>query len=281
MEAEAIALRWLAYLNGAALLGILLFARNWTRYQQRSASILALIGAGLTLLTILLLAQSFSAAGEWLDRAMLRFLLSETPVGLIAIIRFAGLLGLSLFLLVVPARKLAAGLAIVAVGTLAWNGHAAITEGANGWVHLGGNALHLLAGLSWIGAIAAFLWAACRPTVSLVVLHSRLQYFATIGTILVIGLAVTGSANLLFIIGWSGVLTLPTTGYGQLLLLKLALFGAMLGLAAANRWWLTAKLLVQARPGLIRLSLGTELALGVIICGLVAWLGTLDPTQII
>jgi putative copper resistance protein D len=72
--------------------------------------------------------------------------------------------------------------------------------------------------------------------------------------------------------------------YGWLLLAKLTLFGAMLLLAAANRWQLTPRLEAAAYGGdaaaalrHLRLSLLVETGLAILILGLVAALGTLDP----
>ena len=72
--------------------------------------------------------------------------------------------------------------------------------------------------------------------------------------------------------------------YGQLLLAKLVLFGAMLVLASLNRFRLTPAL-EQAMPGgdqrgalsALRLSLGIEVVCAIVILALVAWLGTLEP----
>ena len=84
------------------------------------------------------------------------------------------------------------------------------------------------------------------------------------------------------------VIPLPmllTTPYGQLLSVKLVVFLAMLGLAAANRFHLTPRLgraLAGASPSplaiaALRQSLVLETALSIIVVALVAWFGTLAP----
>jgi len=176
-------------------------------------------------------------------------------------------------------RPLAAGLAVVAVATLAWNGHGGMTEGASGWAHLAGDALHLLAGLAWVGAIAAFLWTAGRAAESSVELRADLEKFATTGTLLVALLVITGVANTLFIIGWDGLAGIFHTIWGRLLLLKILLFAAMLGVAAGNRFWLTPRLAGSPSLRALRVSLTVEATIGVGVLALVAWLGTLDPAQ--
>ena len=76
----------------------------------------------------------------------------------------------------------------------------------------------------------------------------------------------------------SGPRDLVSTGYGRVLALKLALFVAMLGIAAVNRLHLTPLLAAAgARAALARNSLvETGLGLGVLL--LVGALGTMAPT---
>ncbi len=76
-----------------------------------------------------------------------------------------------------------------------------------------------------------------------------------------------------------------STPYGQLLLIKLILFGVMLGLAALNRFQLTPALASDAHTGspskairALRLSVGLEFGLITAILALVGWFGTLEPT---
>jgi copper resistance protein D len=99
-------------------------------------------------------------------------------------------------------------------------------------------------------------------------------------------LVVTGVVNTLSIMGLEGVATIWTSVYGRLLLLKLAVFAAMLGLAAFNRYRLTPALageLGNAQPaeralGGLRRSVVMETLAGAAVLVLVAWLGSLSPT---
>ena len=86
------------------------------------------------------------------------------------------------------------------------------------------------------------------------------------------------------IVGWDGLLRLPATRYGQLLIAKLALFLVMVGLAASNRWRLTPALARGIAHGqtdgavkALRFSIQAEVVVFVAILLLVGWLGTLDP----
>lgn len=279
MDAASIALRLLVYLQTALLLSVLLFAQPWTLQARRAVTGIALAGIVLCLLGIALLASGFAESGSLFDPPAIRIIMTETATGWAAIARIAALIAVAVLVRSDSRRMFAAAFAMTATATLSWNGHGAMTEGALGWLHLGGNAVHLIAGSAWVGAVAAFLWAAFRSTNTTPDLQMRLERFATTGTILVALLPVTGVANTLFIIGLDGVAGLAATTYGQLLLTKIALFVTMLAAAAANRFWLTPRLVASTSLGPLRASLGAELLLGVAVLALVAWLGTLDPAQ--
>jgi len=111
-----------------------------------------------------------------------------------------------------------------------------------------------------------------------------LHGFGTVGTTVVATVVVTGLVNAWMLVGIDNVAALATTLYGQLLLGKLALFVAMLGLASLNRFRLTpafersiASADHRGALGALRGSLAAETACVVVVLGLVAWLGTLAP----
>lgn len=100
------------------------------------------------------------------------------------------------------------------------------------------------------------------------------------GTLIVATLVVSGAINAAMIVGVAQLPVLTGSRYGWLLGTKLALFGLMLALAAANRWRLTPALessAPQRAVAHLRLSLLIETSAAIAIIGLVAWLGTLDP----
>lgn len=177
----------------------------------------------------------------------------------------------------------------VALGTLAWTGHGAMDEGAIGWVHLAADILHLLASGAWVGALVGlillvFRSAARVDAAHLSLTHRALHGFGTVGTIVVGTIVLTGLANAWVLVGIGNVATLATTLYGQLLLAKLALFAAMLGLASVNRFRLTLAFERSIASGdhdealgALRASLAVETTCVVAILGLIAWLGTLAP----
>ena len=279
MEPAGIALRLLTYLQGGLLLGVLLFWSPWTGQMRFAAASLAAAGAVLTAATMLVLAASFSEGGALLDAPTLWMLLTQTAMGWVAIARIAVFVVLIAIMSMGEQRHLASMIAFIAIGSFGWNGHGAMTNGGTGWLHLAGNALHLIAGLSWIGAIAAFLWAAMRPKGVAQDLFADLERFAKTGTILVAVVLATGISNTFFIVGWDGVLGLVDTIYGRVLLMKISLFIVMLGAAATNRFWLSPRLVGSSSFAALRVSLGAELLLGLGVLALVALVGTLDPAS--
>jgi putative copper resistance protein D len=166
------------------------------------------------------------------------------------------------------------------IGLLAWTGHAGAALGAPGNVQLGADVLHLLAAGGWLGALPALallLHAARRAK------DDRLRSAASIATrrfsiigVLAVGtLLVSGIVNSWFLL--SSPRDLVATDYGRLLALKVALFAAMIGIAAVNRFRLTPRLAyAPALHALERNALAeTGLGLGVLL--FVAALGTLAP----
>ncbi len=305
MDAIAIALRFALYLDLMALFGVAAFGlyglRGGERLSGAAIAFRPLLG-GTALLGLLLSAAGLAAlaaamAGVPLravDSASIAMVITETTVGTAWIARVAAL---ALVLVAVltcgrwPVLMLSsAGLGGgMALASLAWGGHAAMREGAVGTVHLGADILHLLAAGIWIGALAALLLLVFRrseqvTTDHLWLSHRALAGFATIGTVVVATLIVTGTANLLLVVHFDQLSALPGSLYGQLLLFKLLAFAVMLGLAASHRFRLVpafARALAaedhRAALRVLRTSLMVETLCAALILALVAWLGTLDP----
>ncbi len=233
-------------------------------------------------------------AERWLCAAGL--LLSILGMGVLAAsMQGVGLLSLELQPFWDLVRETAAA-GSVAVASLVWSGHAGATEGAAGTVHRISDILHLIAAAVWIGAIGAFLILISPRRVrewpgGLQIAARSLDQFSRVGTICVLVIAATGLVNSQMIVGAENLGRSLGSPYGQLLLAKLALFGLMLALAAANRWRLTPALAaavpgtdtdnVDADPDLaiaaMRRSLIIEASAALAILALVAWFGTLEP----
>jgi putative copper resistance protein D len=226
-----------------------------------------------------------------IDEGMVPVILVRTQFGRVAIVRACLAILLAGFLLLAAHRSgarwtslvLAAGL----LGSIAWTGHAAGTPGAKGPIHITADVLHLLAAGAWFGCLlplaltlassrdrneARWLWLAQIAT----------RRFSLIGMISVGTLVASGIVNAwVLVVSLRGMLA---TDYGRLLLLKLALFGAMLALAVVNRLRLTASLDPEgdvaahhrAAGQLVRNTL-IEVALGTGVFVVVGALGTIHP----
>jgi len=262
----------------------------WPRALLIGASAGLLVASAVGLfLQIAVMAGSIAGA---LDPGAVTAVITGMGLGKSALVR-AGVAAVALLIacLAKPGRGLwisLATLGALAVASFPWMGHGAATEGAEGWAHLAADVVHGWAAAVWIGALAGFLvfLRAARLTPDLtVILHGGLHRFSGVGTLLVAILVATGLINSWFLVGLDQISGLWTTDYGRLLLLKIALFTGMLGLAAANRFRHTPALALElstprAKPaelGALRRSVLLEALLGFAILALVAWFGTLPP----
>lgn len=285
MDAILIAARFALYVDLAALAGLPMFwwsMGDLAMSARRRWLLVALAAGGLALSAVWLMASAAAMAGTAIlppDPAMLRMLAYDTPIGTVLALR-AGAITIVLMLLAVVPRTPALALAgALAAATLAGVGHAGAGEGTAGWAHCIADGAHAVAAAGWFGALLA-LTGGVVGRASAERSAFALHRFAMFGTIFVAVLVVTGAINTVMIAGWAGLPTLAASLYGRLLIAKIALFGGMLLLAAANRWRLTPRLArdgAEALPALRR-SLVLETMLALAIMALVAALGTMNPT---
>jgi putative copper resistance protein D len=207
----------------------------------------------------------------------------DTGLGKAALVRAAAAFAaVPLLLFFTPGRPvwaLAGLFGAVAVASFAWMGHGAATEGAGGQLHLFADLGHALTAAAWVGALIGFvmlvLFGSERDT-----LHAALTRFSAVGVPLIGLLVATGLVNSWFLVGLENLGSLFTTSYGQLLLLKLALFAVMLVLASLNRWRHTPAIADEdASVATLRTSMIAEALLGILVLALVAWFGMLEPPQ--
>jgi putative copper resistance protein D len=186
-----------------------------------------------------------------------------------------------------PPRVAAAAavvLAAVLVGSLAWAGHAIGASGIEGVIHPGADVLHLIAAAAWVGTLPllALLLATAEhdPTLAAMARVATLR-FSTPGILSVGTLLATGIINTWYLVGSEPALV--GTPYGRLLLIKIALFFAMVAIAAANRLHFTPRLLqnetAAAALRQLRRNAAIETLFGVVILVIVAVLGTLPPAS--
>jgi putative copper resistance protein D len=218
-----------------------------------------------------------------------RSVLTETTFGHAWLVRF----GLALLIAVLlvrfdPARgwhtraESTAGALLCAafIAGLAWAGHGA----AGSLVETLGDCAHLVAAGGWVGGLMPFVMVAsvcngrtaARPSLAADVTVR----FSIFGIVMVAALIVSGTLNTWYLIG--DVPHLLGTEYGQLLLIKVALFVVMVAIAAINRFSLIPRLgradvPVNATLRTLERNAAIEIGLGCAIIAIVGALGTIAP----
>jgi putative copper resistance protein D len=191
------------------------------------------------------------------DQEVLRTVLSETTFGTVWMARMllavviVGMTAVRPFWMAITGRDLVTPLlAAVLLASLAGTGHAQIEEGWMSLVHVGSDAAHLLAAGAWLGGLVPLGFILIGSSMGdgepIVDVDRVLLRFSTMGYVAVATLVASGLINSWFLVG--SVSNLLTTLYGQILLAKLGLFGAILALAAANRFWLVPRM-IETRAG--------------------------------
>jgi putative copper resistance protein D len=171
-----------------------------------------------------------------------------------------------------PGRA-AAAFGLLAAASFAWTGHGAMDDGVKGLLHQGADVVHLVAAAVWIGALGALSLLALERDAHLA---DAMRAFSGLGAWVVAAILASGLVNGALLVGLSGVAHLPESRYGQLLIVKLALFAGMLGLAAHNRWRVTPRLAFASSRAALAPVL-TETLFAVAVLAAVAWMGTLPP----
>lgn len=243
---------------------------------------LALAGIALSLLSIAMMTASMAGVPlTQVDPGSIRMMITDTPMGqawAVRMVCLAALLGV--VLVRHRAFAVAALLAAMALGSLAWTGHGAAGEGNAGTLQLVADIAHMLAAAAWVGALVG-LGAMVFGNGDLKTAYAALDQFSRTGSIIVAIVIASGLVNSAYLVGISHLADLPTTLYGQLLIVKLVLFTGMLVIAALNRFRLTPALarLAGGAPSFsaLRLSLSLETGAATAILALVAWIGTLQP----
>ncbi len=176
-------------------------------------------------------------------------------------------------------------LAAVVLGSLAAVGHTQVDEGIAAGIHGLADAVHLLASGAWLGGLlplGLFLASGSKAHISNDEAVVALSRFSGMGYAAVAALLASGLINSWFLVG--SFRRLVDTTYGQMLALKLGLFGLMLLLAVTNRFWLGPAIARSnsssaSEASFIRLrrQIAGEQALGFAVVGIVSVLGTLAP----
>lgn len=299
----AAGLRLALYVDLALLFGLPLFCTYALQREERASRFAmrcralalgcAIAGIVLSLGALAVMAKVMTGASEYaaLQGHVFAMIVTGTEFGVAWSVRLVALLLCVLAGMTwrSPRARFAA-LAMpggIALGTLAWGGHGAMHEGAIGYLHLASDVAHLLAAGAWVGALAAFLLlSASRGATNdedVALLSRTSNGFARVGTVIVATLVLSGALNYWLIVGPALPERAPLS-YGGLLVAKLMLFVAMLGLAAANRFRLSPRLAAAVRAGepamaiqALRRSLMLEAGAATLVLALVAVLGMLSP----
>ena len=225
-------------------------------------SVLLAVASGLLWLWVAAASMGGSSLDAALSGQLIGTVLTETGFGRLWQFRFAIEIMLAGFLLFCRLTGRHSGwpffggvgglLSGIVLGALALSGHGVDDTGSAGVWHLGADILHLLAAGGWLGALIPliFLLRQARRPRWLPIARQATLRFSTLGLVTVATLSVTGLVNSWYLVG--NFPALVGTPYGQLLLVKLALFTAMLSLAATNRIRLTPLLLASPSPDPLR-----------------------------
>lgn len=212
----------------------------------------------------------------------LRAVLLETSVGS-AWIAQAVVAMILASTLAVPSRMrtrataLASGLLLA---TVALTGHAAMHEGGLGVAHRLNDAVHVLAGGAWLGALVPLL-----PLLRMLEDQTRrheaqiaLRRFSAVGHGAVAVVIMTGVLNTMLVLGRWPMADLSSP-YQALLAAKIMLVLGMTALALANRYILVPRMAGDRGDVLHALHRATliEVALGFAVVGLVSIFGLLEP----
>ena len=251
------------------------------------ASALGLLIAALAA-TLALTVNMYGTLADALDVEAVWSVLTGLQVGVALGARLVLTAVCLLVLLIMPDRT-TTRLALTLIGgvivaSFAWSGHGAATEGLWAIAHLISDVLHLLAAAIWIGALVALTGALAHASApqNAALVGDDLKAFSALGTASVLVIVITGLINSAFLVGLDRIGLMTTDPYGQILIGKITLFVAMLGLAAANRFVLVPRLErldLASAPSLSRLkiSIGVETMLGLLVLLAVAAMGRIAP----
>jgi putative copper resistance protein D len=171
------------------------------------------------------------------------------------------------------ARALQSIAATLLIALLAPIGHAGATPGLAGKLHLASDIVHLMAASAWLGGLPALALLLGRKEPSTA---RAIRRFSRLGILCVGALAASGAINGWNLLGHPG--DLLNTDYGRWLSCKIGLFGAMMCLAAVNRYYLTPRLSAPTAVRALRRNSLCEIGLGLGGLLVVGVLGTMIPT---
>lgn len=160
---------------------------------------------------------------------------------------------------------------------LAFVGHAAILDGAVGWLQRSNQMAHLLSAAFWAGGLlpVLLLMREARQSATRYDAIRTLMRFSRFGHLAVALVIISGVINsLLLLPAWP-----PTGLYSRLLLAKSLLVTFMCGIALFNRYWLVPRFQRSGEraQALFMLATLAEIVLAALVLLLVSVFATLEP----
>jgi putative copper resistance protein D len=228
--------------------------------------------------------QAAQIAGTWagaFDVETSRGVVFDTYIGHVWQLRVVLSL-LLLLALALPMSRRAPAAAVISgllLASLALVGHAAMRSGLPGTFQRLNDALHLLSGGAWLGALIPlrFCLSAINEATRRHDALLAVRRFSAAGHVAVAVLILTGIVSSALVLGrWPTDLSSP---YQAVLVCKILAAGAMIGLALVNRYVLQPRFARQedATTRSIKSGALAEVALGTLVLALVSVLGMLDP----
>lgn len=213
---------------------------------------------------------------EALSASTLGTVLAQTQFGRVWIARVVVAL-LLIFFLNKPRSLIGGAASALMLVALAAMGHGGSGRGAAGWIHLAADGAHLLAAGAWLGALLPLVRTLDESEPSSAA--AAIRRFSMLGVASMAIILASGIVNACYMVSAPGELV--DSAYGRWLLAKIALFVAILAIAAINRQRLTPAL-VAATPGAayaLRRNAIVECALGFAIVAIVGQLGITMPAS--
>lgn len=198
---------------------------------------------------------------------------TDTRFGMVWCTRAALAVLLGVSMLWQAARWLQLITAALLIALLALIGHAGATPGLAGHIHLASDMVHLLGTGAWLGGLPALALLLAKARGQSVIEATR--RFSRLGIACVAALLASGAINSWNLLGAPG--DLLATDYGRLLLFKICMFVAMIGIAAVNRYHLTPQLPSPDALGALQRNSLCEIGLGLCVLMFVGTLGTMVP----
>lgn len=298
MEPWLVLARFAHYTTSLVLFGLVLFpfyvhpvgVRRDTAARRLAISLsVSFLVLASGIVWFMVVTTSMTGSGATWELA--RFVLTDTSFGTVASLRLGAAIaaiGIVVLLMRGPSKKLELLLLAICgilLGSLAGVGHTQVENGEARAAHTLSDSLHLVGAGAWLGGLVALLDHAIaafrgrkeaeRDACEAAVRFSKMGYTA------VFILVASGLMNSWFLVG--SLSNLVTKTYGQLLLLKLVLFSAMVVFACSNRFFVVPTLLhsstADMRSGLRKLLVNAvaEQCLGLAIILIVSFLGVTEP----